>query len=297
MQDESAHGIKTNDYHVSTFADPRYATYHDELIDLVEKGKKRATAHMQLDFEKNKVARRVPGDGGGNVGLIAGYHALQAGIGVVGLCEAMPECGGYKVHKDKLVRMGVPVYVPALSDSEMGLLVRRLERDPELRAAFGRYALLGDPEHALIDAMPRPTVVAGSAYLKISEGCNHRCTFCIIPSMRGDLASRPIGEVMLEAERLVKAGVKELLVISQDTSAYGVDVRYKLDFVAGRAEQKTYRLFDGRGNAEIIQRHGVDLLVVGAHGHKGFTDWLYGSTIDELRHRLNISVLVAGKAG
>lgn len=56
------HGIKTNDYHVSTFADPRYATYHDELIQLVEKGKKRATAHMALDFEKNKVARRVPGD-------------------------------------------------------------------------------------------------------------------------------------------------------------------------------------------------------------------------------------------
>ncbi|HEU0204716.1 MAG TPA: 30S ribosomal protein S12 methylthiotransferase RimO [Burkholderiaceae bacterium] len=73
------------------------------------------------------------------------------------------------------------------------------------------------------------------AYLKIAEGCNHRCTFCIIPSMRGDLASRPIGEVMREAEALVKQGVREILVISQDTSAYGVDVRYKLDFVGGRA--------------------------------------------------------------
>jgi ribosomal protein S12 methylthiotransferase len=73
------------------------------------------------------------------------------------------------------------------------------------------------------------------AYLKISEGCNHRCSFCIIPSMRGDLASRPIGEVMREAENLLKQGVKELLVISQDTSAYGLDVRYKLDFVGGRA--------------------------------------------------------------
>ena len=73
------------------------------------------------------------------------------------------------------------------------------------------------------------------AYLKISEGCNHRCSFCIIPSMRGDLVSRPIGQVMREAENLVRQGVKELLVISQDTSAYGVDVRYKLDFVAGRA--------------------------------------------------------------
>jgi ribosomal protein S12 methylthiotransferase len=72
------------------------------------------------------------------------------------------------------------------------------------------------------------------AYLKISEGCNHRCTFCIIPSMRGDLASRPIGEVMLEAERLVKAGVKELLVISQDTSAYGADLRYATGFWGGK---------------------------------------------------------------
>jgi ribosomal protein S12 methylthiotransferase len=73
------------------------------------------------------------------------------------------------------------------------------------------------------------------AYLKISEGCNHRCSFCIIPSMRGDLVSRPIGQVMREAENLVNQGVREILVISQDTSAYGVDVRYKLDFVGGRA--------------------------------------------------------------
>jgi len=72
------------------------------------------------------------------------------------------------------------------------------------------------------------------AYLKIAEGCNHRCTFCIIPSMRGDLVSRPIGEVMREAENLVKQGVKEILVISQDTSAYGVDVKYRHDFVNGR---------------------------------------------------------------
>jgi ribosomal protein S12 methylthiotransferase len=72
------------------------------------------------------------------------------------------------------------------------------------------------------------------AYLKISEGCNHRCSFCIIPSMRGDLVSRPIGEVIREAQSLVKSGVKELLVISQDTSAYGVDIKYRTDFVDGR---------------------------------------------------------------
>jgi len=72
------------------------------------------------------------------------------------------------------------------------------------------------------------------AYLKIAEGCNHKCTFCIIPSMRGKLVSRPIGEVMREAEHLVRAGVKELLVISQDTSAYGVDIRYRTGFWEGR---------------------------------------------------------------
>ena len=72
------------------------------------------------------------------------------------------------------------------------------------------------------------------AYLKISEGCNHRCSFCIIPSMRGDLVSRPVGEVMREAENLARAGVKELLVISQDTSAYGVDVKYRTGFWDGR---------------------------------------------------------------
>ena len=72
------------------------------------------------------------------------------------------------------------------------------------------------------------------AWLKIAEGCNHRCTFCIIPSMRGDLVSRPAGEVLAEAESLVRAGVQELLVISQDTSAYGVDLKYRTSFWGGR---------------------------------------------------------------
>ncbi len=80
------------------------------------------------------------------------------------------------------------------------------------------------------------------AYLKISEGCNHRCTFCIIPSLRGDLVSRPIGDVMKEAEALAAAGVKELLVISQDTSAYGVDVKYRTGFWGGKPVKT--RLYD-----------------------------------------------------
>ena len=80
------------------------------------------------------------------------------------------------------------------------------------------------------------------AYLKISEGCNHRCSFCIIPSLRGDLVSRPIGEVLQEAETLAAAGVKELIVISQDTSAYGVDVKYRTGFANGRPVKT--RLFE-----------------------------------------------------
>ncbi len=79
------------------------------------------------------------------------------------------------------------------------------------------------------------------AYLKIAEGCNHRCTFCIIPALRGDLDSRPIGNVMSEAESLVAAGVRELLIVSQDTSAYGVDVKYKTDFWGGQPLQTRFQ--------------------------------------------------------
>ncbi|MFN3295697.1 30S ribosomal protein S12 methylthiotransferase RimO [Caldimonas sp.] len=93
------------------------------------------------------------------------------------------------------------------------------------------------PHDPFVDLVP-PTGIKLTprhyAYLKISEGCNHRCTFCIIPSMRGDLVSRPIGDVLGEARRLFEAGVKELLVISQDTSAYGVDVKYRTGFWDGK---------------------------------------------------------------
>lgn len=94
------------------------------------------------------------------------------------------------------------------------------------------------PEHDPLTSLIPPQGIKLTpkhyAYLKISEGCNHRCTFCIIPDLRGDLVSRPIGEVMLEAENLVNAGVRELLVISQDTSAYGVDTKYQTGFWNGR---------------------------------------------------------------
>ena len=104
---------------------------------------------------------------------------------------------------------------------------------------------LPKPHDPFIDLVP-PTGVKLTpkhyAYLKISEGCNHRCTFCIIPSMRGDLVSRPIGEVLLEAKRLFESGVKELLVVSQDTSAYGVDIQYRTGFWDGKPVKT--RMFD-----------------------------------------------------
>ncbi len=93
------------------------------------------------------------------------------------------------------------------------------------------------------------------AYLKISEGCNHRCSFCIIPSMRGDLVSRPVDEVLIEAERLVKGGVKELLVISQDTSAYGVDLKYATRSWRGRDhETRMKALCEGLGELGVWTR-------------------------------------------
>ena len=106
---------------------------------------------------------------------------------------------------------------------------------PEVMAAV--HAELPRPHDPFTDLVPAQGVKLTPrhyAYLKISEGCSHRCTFCIIPSLRGDLVSRPIGEVLTEAERLLAAGVKELLIIAQDTSAYGVDIRYRTGFWGGR---------------------------------------------------------------
>ena len=92
--------------------------------------------------------------------------------------------------------------------------------------------------------------------MKISEGCNHRCTFCIIPSLRGDLASRPVDDVLKEAQALFEGGVKELLVVSQDTSAYGVDVKYRTGFWDGRPlKTRTLELVQALG--QLAQRHGA----------------------------------------
>ena len=114
------------------------------------------------------------------------------------------------------------------------------------------------------------------AYVKISEGCNHRCSFCIIPQMRGDLVSRPLSEVMQEAENLVASGVRELLVVSQDTSAYGVDIKYRPDFWKGRPiASRIFELANELGKLQAwIRLHYVypyphvdDLIPLMAEGH------------------------------
>lgn len=118
---------------------------------------------------------------------------------------------------------------------------------------------LPKPSNPFIDLIPSAGIKLTPkhyAYLKISEGCNHHCTFCIIPSMRGGLVSRPIGDVLTEAQRLFESGVKELLVISQDTSAYGVDLKYQTGFFDGRPI-KTRTLELVQHLAELAEKYGA----------------------------------------
>ncbi|MDH5707986.1 MAG: 30S ribosomal protein S12 methylthiotransferase RimO [Hylemonella sp.] len=125
------------------------------------------------------------------------------------------------------------------------------------------HAHLPKPHDPFIDLVPGAFGEAGLkltprhyAYLKISEGCNHRCTFCIIPSMRGDLVSRPVGDVLKEARALFEGGVKELLVISQDTSAYGVDIKYRTGFWDGKPV-KTRMLELVQALGDLAEAHGA----------------------------------------
>jgi len=150
-------------------------------------------------------------------------------------------------------------------------LVRQIH--PSVLAVTGPHAtqqvmdavhrFLPKPHDPFVDLVPNTFGVAGIkltprhyAYLKISEGCNHRCTFCIIPSMRGDLVSRPVGDLLNEAQALFEGGVKELLVISQDTSAYGVDVHYRTGFWNGKPVKT--RLFElAQALGEMAQGYGA----------------------------------------
>lgn len=148
-----------------------------------------------------------------------------------------------------------------------GNLVRQMH--PSVLAVTGPHAThevmdavhthVPKPHDPFVDLVPAQGVKLTPrhyAYLKISEGCNHRCSFCIIPSMRGDLVSRPIGDVLGEADRLFESGVKELLVISQDTSAYGVDVKYRMGFWDGKPV-KTRMLDLCEKLGELAAKHGA----------------------------------------
>ncbi|MBU2570444.1 MAG: 30S ribosomal protein S12 methylthiotransferase RimO [Gammaproteobacteria bacterium] len=145
-------------------------------------------------------------------------------------------------------------------------------RHPQVLKITGAHALeevvaavhehlppIHDPFTSLVPPQGIKLTPKHYAYLKISEGCNHRCTFCIIPSMRGDLVSRPINEVMFEAERLANAGVKELLIVSQDTSAYGLDLKYRTGQWRGREiRTRFYELSETLGDLGIwIRMHYV----------------------------------------
>jgi ribosomal protein S12 methylthiotransferase len=146
---------------------------------------------------------------------------------------------------EALAENGKVVVTGCLGAKDGGAFIRKAH--PRVLAVTGPHAAaevmsavheeLPKPHDPFTDLVPPQGIKLTPkhyAYLKIAEGCNHRCSFCIIPSMRGDLVSRPLGEVMNEAENLLRAGVRELLVISQDTSAYGVDVRYRTGFWRGR---------------------------------------------------------------
>ncbi len=159
----------------------------------------------------------------------------------------------------------------AKSGKEGGTMVADIH--PSVLAVTGPHATqevmdavhknLPKPHDPFIDLVPGAFGEAGLkltpkhyAYLKISEGCNHRCTFCIIPSMRGDLVSRPIGDVLKEAKALFEGGVKELLVISQDTSAYGVDVKYRMGFWDGKpVKTRMFELVEELGT--LAAQHGA----------------------------------------
>ena len=159
--------------------------------------------------------------------------------------ESLDTIGEALAKNGKVIVTGCLGAKAGAASSDAGSLVR--EMHPSVLAVTGPHATqevmdavhthVPKPHDPFVDLVPSYGVKLTPkhyAYLKISEGCNHRCSFCIIPSMRGDLVSRPIGDVLNEARALFESGVKELLVISQDTSAYGVDVKYRMGFWDGK---------------------------------------------------------------
>jgi len=181
--------------------------------------------------------------------------AVEESLGAIG--EALAENGKVIVTGCLGARDGV------VKSAHPGVLAVTGPHDTDavMRAVHRHLAKPHDPFTDLVPPQGIKLTPKHYAYLKISEGCNHRCTFCIIPSMRGDLVSRPVGEVMGEAERLVQAGVKELLVISQDTSAYGVDVKYRTGFWNGQPVKTRMidlcRALGGLGDDVWVRLHYV----------------------------------------
>ena len=182
--------------------------------------------------------------------------------------ESLDTIGEALAENGKVIVTGC---LGAKSGSDGGNLVKEIH--PSVLAVTGPHATqevmdsvhahLPKPHDPFLDLVPGAFGQAGLkltprhyAYLKISEGCNHRCTFCIIPSMRGDLVSRPVGDVLAEARALLEGGVKELLVISQDTSAYGVDVKYRTGFWEGRP-MRTRMLELVQALADLAEAHGA----------------------------------------
>jgi ribosomal protein S12 methylthiotransferase len=159
--------------------------------------------------------------------------------------ESLDTIGEALAENGKVIVTGCLGAKAGHSSTDAGSLVREIH--PSVLAVTGPHATqevmdavhthVPKPHDPFVDLVPSYGIKLTPkhyAYLKISEGCNHRCSFCIIPSMRGDLVSRPIGDVLNEARALFESGVKELLVISQDTSAYGVDVKYRMGFWDGK---------------------------------------------------------------
>jgi len=180
--------------------------------------------------------------------------------------ESLAAIGDALAANGKVVVTGC---LGAKTGQDGGNLVRAMH--PSVLAVTGPHATdevmaavhahLPKPHDPFVDLVPPPAIgikltPKHYAYLKISEGCNHRCTFCIIPSLRGDLVSRPVGDVLAEADALFASGVKELLIVSQDTSAYGVDVRYRTGFWNGRPV-KTQMLGLCEQLAQVAAPHGA----------------------------------------
>ncbi len=205
-----------------------------------------------------------------------GYHTAKtmqgADLVIVNTCgfiddavkESLDAIGEALTENGRVVVTGC---LGARKGDDGGNMVQQLH--PKVLAVTGPHATqevmdavhqhVPRPHDPFVDLVPSTGVKLTPrhyAYLKISEGCNHRCTFCIIPSLRGDLVSRPVGEVLSEARALFESGVKELLVISQDTSAYGVDVKYRTGFWDGRPiKTRMFDLVSALG--DLAARHGA----------------------------------------